>query len=70
MNPNQAFAWISVASQLIILGKTTYDEVAQLFKASRGPTDADTAQADDEELDRLRNVITEARIRAAIEAGE
>ena len=69
MNPTSVAAWLGVIAQLIVLGKTTYEEVAALFRGPGGETDVDTAAADNAQLEALRVLIASQREKARIEAG-
>jgi hypothetical protein len=69
VNPAALIAWISVVAELIRVGKTTYDEVASLFKSHAHGTDLDTKAEDDAMLALMQEVIAQKRAEAAKEAG-
>jgi hypothetical protein len=68
MNPATFTSWLGVIAQLVMVGKTTYTEIASMYRAQRGATDADTEVEDDAALAQLRLVIAEERRKAQIEA--
>jgi len=69
ITPQDAMLWLQVVSILIQTGRLTVEQVALALGRVRGPTDLDTAAADDAALAALRETLAGRIVQARIDAG-
>lgn len=59
MNPADVSKWLQVIGALVAAGKTTIADIRDALVSLQGMTDAQTAPADDANLDALRDYVAQ-----------